>query len=551
MTRPLWLATLLTVIATASQVGISSPQRSATPAIEPSRSLRLVVVLVVDQLRAADLDTHRTRWRGGFRTLLDEGAVFTRAEYSYLHTATCAGHATIATGSLPNRHGLILNRWWERAERRAFNCMEDAAAPHVSYGAPAAGGNSAKRLMVPTLGDRLRTQRPASRVVSLSLKARSAIPLAGHGGDVVAWFDEGARAFVTSTAFAARPAEAVQRFIARDAPERDLGAIWALRDDEASYQFGDLRVGERPKSGWAALFPHALIGVDGADSQYFDRWQKSPFSDAFLARMALGIRSDIELGAREGTDYLAISFSGLDLMGHDFGPDSREAEDALLRLDDTVGSLLRQLDAAIGRDRYVVALTSDHGVAPIPEQVHGGRIASEDLLQLLEQTLTQKLGRRSESYIAWVGPGAVYFADGVFDRLRAEPAVLHTVIDTLASVPGVQRVIRSDTLSAGGTDPLARAARAGYVADRSGDLLIVPKRHWIFELRSEGDATNHGTFHEYDRRVPLVLRGRGIRPGRYTQPVTPADVAPTLAELAGVRLPEVDGRVLRESISRR
>jgi predicted AlkP superfamily pyrophosphatase or phosphodiesterase len=508
---------------------------------------KLLVLLVVDQLRAADIGLYESRWQGGLRTLLEEGARFTRAEYSYLNTATCAGHATIATGALPSSHGIILNRWWHRAEGRSFNCMDDQSSRTVSYGAPSAAGNSAKRLLVPTLADELRAQEPGARVVSLALKPRGSIALAGRGGDVVLWFDEGSRSFATSTAFAPAPVPAVAAFIAANPPEAALDEAWTLQRAPNTYRNEDLKAAERPKAGWTALFPHALAGATGADAQFFERWQKSPFSDAYLARMALALVDDLELGRRAQRDFLAISFSALDLVGHDFGADSREAEDLLIRLDHTIGTLLQRLDEALGRNGYVVALTSDHGVAPVPEQVGGGRIASEDLEQLLNQTLADAWGRSESPYVAWVGPGAVYFGAGVFDRLRSDEAALERVLDALLSVPGIARVLRSDRLDAR-EDPLIRAALAGYSPSRTADLLLVPQRHWIFELRGEYDATNHGTFHDYDRRVPILLRGPGVRPGRYSGTSSPADVAPTLAHVAGLRLPKAEGRVLSEAL---
>src|SRR5687768_3793882 len=141
---------------------------------------RLIVILVADQFRSDYLELYKHRWRSGLRVLLEQGAVFAHAEYPYLNTATCSGHVTIATGALPRTHGIILNRWWHRDERRAYNCMDDETAPHVSYGAAAQFGSSAKRMVAPTLADELRRQRPGARVVALSLKSRSAVGLAGH-----------------------------------------------------------------------------------------------------------------------------------------------------------------------------------------------------------------------------------------------------------------------------------------------------------------------------------------------------------------------------------
>ena len=512
------------------------------------RSPSLLVVLVVDQFRADYLERYAHRWRGGFRTLLTDGAAFTRVEYPYLNTATCAGHATIATGTLPRTHGIILNRWWHRDEGRTFNCMDDDAASHLSYGAAAASGSSGKRLLVSTLADELRVQRPGARVVSLSLKARGAIPLAGRTGDAVLWFDEPAHAFVTSRAFADEPLPSIRAFLAREGPEADLGHTWALRDRGETYLHQDLGIGERPKAGWSALFPHTLKTGD-AGAEFFDRWQKSPFSDALLSRLAVTLVDDLALGQRHSTDYLAISFSALDLMGHDFGPDSREVEDLLMHLDATLGALLQHLDARVGRDDYIVALSADHGTAPTPEQSGGGHIASEDLNHVVEQTLVSRWGPSGTgTYVAYGGSGSIWFSAGVFDRLRTDVPAMQEVTQALLRVPGVARVLRPGELRATSRESLVRAALAGYSPGRTADLLLVPKRNWVIEFRVENEATNHGTFHEYDRRVPLLLRGHGVRPGRYTGRVSPADIAPTLAHVAGITLPKAEGRVLREAI---
>lgn len=539
---PRSLSLMACVVATAvAAAAVDQTRQGAAPA-------RLVVVIVADQLRADYIERYRHRWRAGLRALVDEGAWFTRAEYPYLNTATCVGHVTIATGALPSSHGIVLNRWWDRDEQRTVNCMDDEASPHISYGAPVSLGTSGRRILVPTLADELRRQRPGARVVTLALKARAAAGLAGRGGTAVTWFDEPARTFVTSRAYSEAPLDSVAAFIARNPPEADHGQVWTLQEPADTYRFPDISPGERPKAGWTAVFPHPLVGADGPDAQYFERWQKSPFSDAYLGRMARALVDALELGRRDTTDYLAVSFSALDLLGHDLGPETREVEDLLIRLDATIGMLLDHLDARIGRDNYVVALSADHGVAPTPETAGGGRIASEDVEQLLEQALVGLWGPPGQGrYVAWVGAGSVYFASGIYQRLVAQPAAMAIVRQTLLAVPGVERVLRHDEIGRAGDDVM-RAAAAGFRDARTGDLLLVPKRNWIIELRAENEATTHGTFHDYDRRVPILLRGHGIRRGRYTTRATPADIAPTLAYLAGVTLATADGRVLSDAI---
>lgn len=509
---------------------------------------RLIVVLVIDQLRADYVSLFDQRWSGGFRTLLDQGAYFPRAEYPYWNTATCAGHATIATGTLPRTHGLIMNFWWHREDRRTWNCMDDEAAPHISYGRPAALGASAKRLTTETLADRLRAERSGARIVSLSLKSRSAIGLAGHGGDIVAWWEEDAGAFVTSRAFARAPVPALKEFIDREPFERDLGETWTLKDRPEVYRFPDAGLGERPPPPWTALFPHRIVGRRKLDGMFFNAWQTSPFSDAYLGRMAAAMIDRLALGQRDTTDFLAVSFSGLDEVGHAFGPRSREIEDHVLRLDTMLGALIERLDAAVGRERYVLALTSDHGVAPIPPTRAAGRVVVEEVREAVEEHLVEEWGSRQAPYVDAVSSNHVYFAPGVIDRLKSDLGGLHAVERVILDVPGISRVLLAEQLSETSADPVIRAVALGYVPDRGGDMLFIHEEGWIVVSRTSTQATTHGSGYAYDRQVPVILLGTGIRSGRFQQPLTPADIAPTLAQIAGVSLPKAEGRVLREAL---
>jgi predicted AlkP superfamily pyrophosphatase or phosphodiesterase len=513
----------------------------------PRRPPRLLVLVVADQMRADHLTRLRHRWTAGFRLLLDEGAYFPRAEYPYLNTVTCAGHTTIATGAYPRTHGIVLNGWWHRDSASYQDCMADAASPHLSYGRPVAGGSSTMRIAVPTLADELRARHPRTRVAVLGLKARSTIPLAGGGG-VVTWFDEASGSFVTSRAYADAPVPEVQRFLSQSPIDADRQRVWALRDGPGRYTQDDLGIGERPTAGWTAVFPHPLSGPGVTDEQFFVRWQKSPYSDAYLGRMAAALLSSLQLGQRDDVDFLGVAFSALDMVGHDFGPRSREVEDLLLRLDETLGALIATLDTVVGRDRYVLALSGDHGVAPIPEQVHAGRVVTEDIQQVAENALVAAWGARERRYVENVATGHVYFAPGVFDRLVREPKALAQVRSAILAMPGVARVLRGDRLTATAADPAIRAAAYGYFPGRSGELIVVPQPYWILEFRGDAEATEHGTMYAYDRRVPVLLLGGGIRRGEFRGTVSPADVAPTLAAMAGFALPKAEGRVLSQAI---
>ena len=520
-----------------------------TPVHVSAELPRLVVVLVIDQMRSDYVDRYQHQWSAGLKRLLAEGAWFRRAAYPYLGTFTCAGHATISTGTFPAQHGIILNGWWDREQARLIRCTDDAEHATVSYGGPLDGGTSAERLAAATLSDEIRAQLPGpNRVVALSLKARSAAMLAGRAADVALWFDDRGR-WVTSTAYTDQPIPFVQAFINANPVIADADRTWTRALPVAEYLFEDDVPFERPGDGWSPTFPHRL-GDDGRPSPaFFRRWQKSPLSDVYLGRLAETAIDELALGQGAGTDYLAIGFSALDKAGHRFGPHSHEVQDLLVGLDATIGSLLDTLDRAVGPDRYVVALSADHGVSPIPEAaaangLHAGRVRTDDIGHRIDDALSRVLG--PAAYVASVHDTGVYFKPRVYDRILTNPRALRTVTDTILGSSGVWRVFRSDQLDSRhiGDDPVARAVRLSHFPGRSGDMIIVPKPYWILN----NDAAHHGTLHGYDQRVPMIFLGAGIRPGQYLQDATPADIAPTLAFMIGVTLAHPDGRVLIEAL---
>jgi predicted AlkP superfamily pyrophosphatase or phosphodiesterase len=508
---------------------------------------RLLVVVVADQFRADYLTTFASHWRAGFRALLDEGAVFRRAEYPYRHTDTCAGHFTIGTGALPRTHGMIADAWWDPGSRASVECTDDDKVMPITYGLASKRGKSGHRALVPTLADELRSQRPGARVVTLSLKARSAIGLAGRGGDAVTWFDEapGVGAFVTSTAFSPRPVPAVKAFIEADSFEKAFGQPWTLRDPADQYRFRDAGIGERPRAPRIGLFPHATKGLTDARNDAFLLWRESPFSDAYLGRMAIALIDAFALGRRQQTDFLGVGFSSTDTVGHAFGPESREIEDTVARLDDAVGALIAHLDRTAGRQNYVLAFSADHGVAPIPVASGGGRVAGEDVRERIEEVLNARFGKAPTRWVI-SGGGQPKLADGAMARLRAQPAVLAEVERAVASIPGIDRLLRTDALSDQSGDPMIRAAALSHLTGRSGDFVVITRPNWTMTSRNGADGTTHSSPHAYDRQVPVILLGGAIKPGRYDRPVTPADIGPTLANIAGIRMPKAEGRVLAE-----
>lgn len=542
MARLRWLVT----------VGALALLSALHPAAAQERP-RLVVFVVIDQFRAEYLETFAAHWRAGFTTLLAEGAIFRRAQYPYLVTDTCAGHTTISTGTFPHTHGMVADIWWDAERKAQTECTGDREAPAIPYGERKSQmANSARNLLAPTLAERLKQQQPGARVVALSLKTRGAITLAGRAGDPVTWFDDRAGTFVTSRAFADAPVPAVKAFMEHSPWEADLGAEWTLRDAPATYRNRDAGLGERPPAGWGALFPRVLSGQKEGevDAQFWEQWRRSPFANAYLGRMATFLIDAYQLGRRETTDFLGISFSALDYVGHSFGPDSREVEDTAARLDDVLGALIAYLDASIGRDRYVLALSADHGVAAIPSAGSGtGRLIANDVRDRIEETLRNAWGPRPEgSWIDFNYVGDIYLSPEARARLESEPRTVRAIQSAAADIPGLDRLLYAPALSRM-SDAVAHAAELSHRGARSGDFLIVPKRGWIVAARANGDATLHGTPYPYDQRVPIILFGAGVLGGRYDAAATPADIAPTVAALVGIEMPNVEGRVLREALA--
>ena len=268
--------------------------------------------------------------------------------------------------------------------------------------------------------------------------------------------------------------------------------------------------------------------------------------------MAAAQVQTFQLGQRGVVDFLGVSFSGLDYVGHDFGPDSHEVQDELIRLDRTLGQLFADLDAAVGRDRYVVGLSADHGVAPIPEAqkasgVDAGRVVNAQVRKVAEAAMLAAHG--PGSYVALAEYTNLYLTDSARKRAEADPAFLEPLIDAVAAVPGVQRVLSARGLETkrASANPIERAAALSYYPGESGDVVIVLKPNWI---GTDTSTTTHGSLNPYDQHVPVVFLGAPFKPGRYSTAASPADIAPTLAALIKLPLPGIDGKALTDAIKR-
>ncbi len=533
-----------------------SPAPVAQPTATPSSGLpRLVVVFIVDGLSEAQTERWADQMTGGLGRLLREGAWYTNAEYAHSATLTAVGHATILTGAHPYVHGLVGNDWKDRATgRRVYSVEDDRFVPLEGPNPPHAG-TSPHYLRVPTVGDELRLKTSfQSKVVGVSGKDRGAILPAGHLG--TAYFFNWRTAHFSSSTYYMKEFPAWWTAYYSGSPQdRWRGETWNLLLPESAY--GAVEAGtdayHGDVKGIGASFPHHLAGSDESSlSTYYSQLLYTPFADEYTLDFARASVLGEQLGSNPAgvPDLLTISLSTHDHLNHDFGTLSREAHDQLLRLDASLGSFLEFLDRQIGLDKTLIAVTADHGFGYIPEYrvklgLEGGRIDSKDMDGRLNAYLVGRFGEGD--YVRGFTNPTIYLDEGMIESRGQSPSEIEAAAaEFLRGYPGIVDVFTRTQLLDGGLPDTAsaRLARLSWDPSRSGDLYVVQGSGWFLLAGSDLRAT-HGSRWEYDRNVPLVLMGSGVRPGKDPSPVHIVDLAPTLAYLLDVPMPAgCEGKVL-------
>lgn len=513
--------------------GSAAVSEPATAAPLPEDAPRLVLLITIDQMRADYLDRFAPLWTGGFARLREEGVIFTRARHDHAATSTAPGHATLATGRHPSGHGIIANWWIDRALREEVYAVENDE-----------GETTPERLLASTFGDWLKAASPESKVFAASGKDRAAVLTAGTGADAAFWYDK-KRGRFTSSSFYSDDLSAdfpwIDSFHADRWVDGLFGTAWEPLA-EVGERGGEFGIVEHGAAGCGGIcqgtFPHPLGDAQVApDGDFYETIYDSPFVDTYLGRFAAALVEGEALGADAATDFLSISFSAVDTVGHDFGPDSPEILDTLLRLDRTLGEFLDAVDASVGLENVVLGLTSDHGVSELPELVdgEGGRLDAAEI------TCFQRAGRALEAHFG-EGP---WVARGLFiDRARAEAegidpvAIENALRDILTACPRIERVWTRTELLAGPEDPVGRLFAHSFHAERSPDVAPQLAPHVL----TRPSGTSHGSPYDYDTDVPFVLWVPGAAPARVDEPVRTVDMAPTLATLIGLETPEdLDG----------
>jgi hypothetical protein len=529
---------------------------------------RLAVVVVVDQMRADYVERWSTLFgEGGFRRLQTEGAWFQDCHYPYASTMTAPGHASIVTGCSPDKHGIVMNDWIDRATGAKVYCTgsdrhsrvpparADERAGAVN-GQPGVGAMSPERLLSPTLGEALKDATGGkARVVSLSYKDRSAILLGGKRADACYWFDTGSGTVITSSYYRDRLHGWAEAFNRESGADRWFGKNWdrfRAELDYTAYSGPDDVDGEGTGIGQGRTFPHAMTGgATTIGKRYFEAVYSSPFGNELLLDLTLKAIDAERLGAGEVPDLLCVSFSSSDIVGHIWGPDSQEVLDVTLRMDDVLRRLLNHLDAKVGKGRYVIALTADHGVCPLPEvslaqKKDAGRLSPSLLAGKAEEFLRATFDKDGEKG-RWVVGSAdpwVYLNRMIQNRGLRPAEVEDALVGWLKKQKGVLTAYGRTQLLGGldTNDRIGQQVRKSFRADRCGDVVVVTQPLYLMIPFLTG--TSHGTPHPYDTHVPLLVYGPSIQSGIRKDLVTPQAVAAILAHSLGIQPPrDVEARV--------
>ncbi len=535
---PIWTKTAAIVAVAFASIFLSNA--TAAERVRP----QLIVVISVDQLCYEYLHRFREGFHdeGLFRAIERQGASFDNCHHRHAFTFTGTGHGALLTGAYPESHGIIGNEWFDRASGDTVNCVSDAEFPVVGT-VGSDEGISPRNLRVSTLGDVLKLSTAGkAKVFGVAMKDRAAVIMGGHSADAAFWFDDKSGNWVTSRYYRDDLPGYLRVINESGAAEKYAGQTWNLLHDRDKYHHyrPDDSPHERPRYGMTNAFPHKLPAVD--DPNYYAHMSVTPFGNELTLLAAEEIVTNEQLGLDEMPDLLCVGLSSNDYVGHSFGPHSLEVEDMVYRTDVQLGQFILFLKRHLGDRPWVLAVSSDHGIPPIPEYAKELKLPAErdplgDLGQV-EQELEKLLRTRIPSMngtvpiVQKVETNQVYLHDAGGDDTfnRAQRVVRDWLLQQSCVAAAVTReqLLSSDIQSS-----LESSLRRAFDPKRSGDVLFVLKPYHI-----HGPApTTHGTPWHYDTHVPLLLLGTGIRPGHYNENVSPAALAPTLARLLDIDAP--------------
>jgi predicted AlkP superfamily pyrophosphatase or phosphodiesterase len=550
--------------------------KSADNATGTADSPRLILQITVDALRG-DLPMRYAHvlGEGGFRYLMEQGVNYTNAHYQHATTETIVGHASLATGAVPAAHGMVGNVWFDRAEGRLMYNIEDADYHLLSADSDIdrdteidptqkvakVDGRSPRAILSSTFSDELAAHTGGkSKIFGVSVKDRGAVSLAGHAGKAF-WFSKASGEFVTSNYYYDAYPQWVQDWNAAKLPQVYADTSWELTHKPSSYLFGDAddRDYETDFPGFGRTFPHPYGAGD--DKYFTTRLTLSPAGDELTLDFAKTLLDAEQLGQDDVPDYLAVSFSSTDYVGHIFGPSSLESEDNIARLDRSLAELFAYVDKKVGLENTLIVLSADHGQPEVPGYLHSLGIQSAHYFNPKEldkapaiAVLKQRFGLGEELIENFFQPYLYLDRELIQSKGLDQAEVERVFAEELEKFPGVVKAVSSIALrSAALPDTeLMRKILNNFHPRRSGDIYLVLEPYvFINDFDGLKVASTHGSPWRYDLFVSVMFAGAGLKPATLSRAITPYDIAPTLANYLGVKQPSAAiGKPLVEVIGK-
>ena len=527
---------------------------------------RLVLQITVDQLRGDLIDRYGAGFdEGGFRYLAANGTHFSNAHHRHANNETIVGHTTLATGTDPGIHGMVANLWFDQNTGTTFYNVQDPDFPLVgaegvdadteidpTQRAATTDGRSPRNILTTTIGDEIRMHYgPEAKVFGVSVKDRGAISFAGHAGQAY-WFSKAEGRFVTSSFYRQDYPDWISEWEARGVVGSYAETDWTLLLPTENYLFADRddQPWETDFPGFGITFPH---NFGPADSRYYTTLLTlSPAGDEITVDFAKALMVAENVGQDAVPDFMSVSLSSTDYVGHLFGPSSLESEDNLKRLDRTLADLLAFVDGHVGLENTLVVLSADHGAPEAPGYLETIGVEAKtflfsdvDLGPGLKR-LKEEFGLSSELFSSFTNPYLYLDAEVIAAAGLDAAEVENAVVRELQQLRGITLAISSAALRRGDVadTKVNRAVMANFHPDRSGDIYVVFEPHWfVADFDGLTVASAHGSPWTYDSHVPIIFSGPGISPGRVARRVETVDVAPSIASIrSGVPCPIVSPR---------
>ena len=522
---------------------LSAQKKKSTVSFEASIAdkPKLVVGIVVDQMRYDFLYRYSEKYSsGGFKRLMNEGFNCRNNHYDYAPTVTAAGHAAIFTGSIPAINGIIGNEWFNQKTGKSVYCVEDSSVRTVGSDSNA-GLMSPKNLLVSTITDQLKIANNfESKTIGIALKDRGSILPAGHTANAAYWFDSKNGAWITSSFYMNDLPQWVKDFNSMKMPQKYMAEGWKtlLPIEKYTESTADNQAYEAKLSGEkTATFPHELAAQSGVN--LLEVIRTTPFGNTLTKDFALVAIQNENLGKSPKTDFLTISFSSPDYVGHAFGPNSIEVEDTYLRLDKDIEEILTSLDNSLGKGNYLVFLSADHGVADVPgfwqsQKLPAGVVDAAMSSREVKTALKTAFGEGE--FIIAEDNSQLYLNANLMEEKKISYTQIYEIVrKTLLKRDDVADVIDLHNL-ANSTLPDYQLSyvKNGFNPRRSGDIMVVLNPSW-FAGRKQG--TTHGSLYRYDTHVPLLFYGWKIKSGETTLRTNISDISPTVADLLNILEP--------------